>query len=252
MKDAEIRDIDLTQICEESGLPCEVIVYPGESQATFPPSKFSHSEYLNYLFSKTESDIVLFLDQDCLVLRPIGSLLKRLEKGTVLLGPLDLFFVAGDHVKGQHMHNWIARQSPPPGYIHAAFMLLNAGVVREKFGATEVFSYLPDVKLKEHFGGEPYYGITQRCRRAQLPIDFMFMLPGYYGVCAELAYDGLVYAVHLWYSCRIIGKKPDEFLDYYWEDGKWSYDLVNVGWLMSEKQRFLEDYWNGKLKTRWG
>jgi len=249
-------EIDITQICEESELPCTIT-----NQARIQNKVYTdHCGSLDHLFSKTESDTVLFLDQDCLLTRPITPLLKRIEKGTVLLGPLDLFCVTGDHVKGQKIHNFVARLTPIPGYIHTSFMLMNAKVVREKFGGTP-FRYPSNVKPYGYgvLGAEAYYGITYYCRKAALPIDFMFMLPGCYGTCAELAYDNKVYGVHLWYSSRVIGMNPDELLDYAWEDGvqedgrgNWVLGNVEVGWLQSEKKRFLQDYWGGKLKIKWG
>lgn len=256
-------EIDITKICEDSGLNCSVVTVPGEVYSPFNmrvQRKTDHCGCLDNLFSKTESDTVLVLDQDCLLTRPITPLLKRIEKGTVLLGPLDLFFVTGDHVKGQKIHNFVARLTPIPGYIHACFMLMNADVIREKIGDTP-FRYPSTVKLFGYgtLGAEPYFGITYYCRKAELPIDFMFMLPGYYGTCAELAYDNKVYAVHLWYSSRVIGMKPDELLDYAWEDGvqkdgrgNWVPGNVEVGWLQAERERFLQDYWNRDLKIKWG
>ena len=243
-------EIDITQICEDSELNYSVTVL----------TKTDHCACLDNLFSKSQSDTILVLDQDCLLTRPITPLLNQIEKGTVLLGPLDLFFVTGEHVKGQKIHNFVTRLTPLPGYIHACFMLMNANVIRKKFGNTP-FRYPLNIKLFGYgtLGAEPYFGITYYCRKAGLPIEFMFMLPGYYGTCAELAYENMVYAVHLWYSSRIIGKKSKDFLDYAWEDGagedgcgRWLAGNVEVGWLQSEKQRFLEDYWNNKLKIKWG
>lgn len=244
-------EIDITQVCEESGLPYVVTSLIGTD----------HCAVLDYLFSKTTSNPVLVLDQDCLLTRPITPLLKRIEQGTILLGPLDLFCATGEHIKGQKIHNFISRLTPIPGYMHACFMLMNAATIREKFGSTP-FRYPVAVKPFGYgiLGAEPYYGLTYYCRKAGLPIDFMFMLPGCYGICAELAYDNNVYAVHLWYSSRVIGMKDvkNGKIDYAWEDGdekdagRWVHGNVEANWLQTEKQRFLQDYWNNQLKIKWG
>ena len=245
-------EIDITQICENSGLSYTITKCARIQDGVYT----DHCGCLDLLFSKTESDTVLVLDQDCLLTQPITPLLKRIEKGTVLLGPLDLYCATGEHIKGQKIHNFVSRLTPLPGYIHACFMLMNAKVIREKFG-TMPFRFPSDVKPFGYgiLGAEPYYGLTYYCRKAELPIDFMFMLPGCYGICAELAYDNFVYAVHLWYSSRVVGKQPHELLDYVWKDGtiqgQWL-NAVEVGWLQTEKQRFLQDYWSNKLKIKWG
>jgi len=261
--------IDITDVLEKSGLSCMITVVPGEIYGPDPSAvatkyratarKTDHCGCLDYLFSKTESEVVLVLDQDCLLTRPITPLLKRIEEGTVLLGPLDLFCVMGEQVKGQKIYNYVPRLTPLPGYIHASFMLMNAKMIKEKIGVTP-FRYPTNVKPFGYglLGAEPYYGATYSCRREGLPIEFMFMLPGCYGICAELAYDNKVYAVHLWYSSRTDVMNPEESYDYFWEEGTeksnghYVTGLVNVGWLQTEKKRFLQDYWSHNLKIKWG
>jgi len=242
---------DITLIYQKLDLPVTVTSLTGTD----------HCEVLNYLFSKTVSDTVLILDQDCLLTQQIAPLLNRIAEGTVLLGPLDLFCPTGQHVKGQKIHNFVARLTPIPGYIHACFMLINARTVREKLGSTP-FRYPLNVKPFGYgiLGAEAYYGITYYCRKLNLPIEFMLMLPGNYGISAEIAYENQVYAIHLWYSSAVSANQADAYLDHVWMDGDdknesggWAMEgIVKVEWLQAERQRFLEDYWNNDLKIKWG
>ena len=187
-----------------------------------------HTGTLNFLFRQIRTETGVFLDQDCVLLEPLDSLLQKMTAGVLLAGPRDEMETT--HPKHPALPKGRFRKNPQ--FIHASLMVVNAGKLRRWIGH-QPFHWDPV------WGQQPlerYYGFGERIRRKSpdsiLPLDSRHTS---YGLGMVYMHDGRPIAYHNWYSGRIFGHSGKM-------DGG-----VEAEWLRSEMSRFIRDYWAGTL-----
>jgi hypothetical protein len=202
-------------------------------QAEMRPRLFprGHTALLNYLMRQADTDIGIFLDQDCVLLHPLTPLFQRLEQGKWLIGPRDQMWLTHPNLARLYpkAHNQPMRLGPD--FIHSSLMVTSPRQIRRWLGNRPFC--LPRQWRGPHI--EKYYGLSQRLRLLA-PESLLFLNSAHSGYGLGMVYLHLStpLAFHNWYSGRVFG-----------QDGK--IDGLEVGWLRSEMDRFLSDFWSGAL-----
>jgi hypothetical protein len=157
----------------------------------------SHTAGLQFLMNysaKQSDEIAIFIDQDCMISRPIDELFSKFSKDVILIG---------------------ARQLYSPGHtisrlIHPSFMILQPLRIKKLFGDS-VF-YDSRTENAKAFC-DPFQGLSFKV----LERGGMFYLePRMHSTIPLLTsyeYDGITYAWHAWYSSRTIGLSNASSLD---------------------------------------
>jgi len=191
-----------------------------------------HTGLLNYMFRKAATDIVVFLDQDCVLLNRLDVLLELAASGTTLIGPSDEMCLTHQNLCSVYpeVANRCFRVAPE--FIHASLMVVNAARVR-------AWSKHRPFRWRNEWGTHPlerYYGLTELVRRNQ-PGEIISLNSYHtgYGLGTVYVHAGHPIAYHNWYSGQVYGQsgKLDKVFD--------------ADWLRAESKRFLNDYWNGKV-----
>jgi hypothetical protein len=192
------------------------------------PGRHGHTGSLNFLFRQIRTETGVFLDQDCVLLDSLDSLLQKSAAGVLLSGPRDEMKTTNP----KHPAAWHQGFRRNPQFIHASLMVVNAAELRRWVGH-QPFHW------DRAWGPQPlerYYGFTERIRRrapdAILPLDSRH---SGYGLGMVYLHDGHPIAYHNWYSGRIFDQKGKM-------DGS-----IEADWLRSEMSRFIRDYWAGTL-----
>ena len=169
----------------------------------------SHTAGLQFLLNysaKQSDEIAVFLDQDCIISKPIDEFFSKFGKDIILIG---------------------ARQLYSPGHtisrlIHPSFMILQPVRINKLFGDS-VF-YDRRTENAEAFC-DPFQGLSFKV----LERGGMFYLePRMHSTIPLLTsyeYNGTVYAWHAWYSSRTIGL-----------NGASSLDGLQVSWLQEVRK----------------
>jgi Glycosyl transferase family 2 len=195
-------------------------------------TRHRHTGLLNYMFRQIRSRVAIFLDQDCVLLGSLDSLIQQIQSGKVLAGPRDEFRLSHPDLcarfpklAGQLLRN-------RPEFVHASLMVMDAPRVRQ--WSTKPFIW------RAEWGKHPlerYYGLTELVRRNQS--DGVLTLDSEhtgYGLGQVYFFYGSRIAYHQWYSGQVYGQA-----------GKVDENGVSWEWLGDEMKRFLGDYWDGKV-----
>jgi hypothetical protein len=163
------------------------------------------------LIDACKTDIGVFIEHDCILLRPIDFLIKQ----------LDVYDLVGVEDNAP----WSGFRASP-GFLAQSFLIFNVKKFKEQFGLEGVKIELENLpKIKNVESG---YGISQRLKKHyRLP-----MSPSGYG-CGTFYGD---YVHHFWYGSY--KKRQVE------NDG------INRLWLEVEDERLIKDYENGSLFHR--
>ena len=169
----------------------------------------SHTAGLQFLlnFSAKQSDeIAVFLDQDCIISKPIDEFFSKFSKDVILIGARQLYSPG----------NTISR------LIHPSFMILQPVRINKLFGDS-VF-YDRRTENAEAFC-DPFQGLSlkvlDRGRMLYLEPQKHTNIP----LLTSYNYNENVYAWHAWYSSRTIGR-----------NSKSSLDGLQVSWLQEVRE----------------
>lgn len=162
---------------------------------------FTHTLALQFLLnysSKRSDEILIFLDQDCILCNRIDRLASMLNKDTLIVGARDYVVIPKDfgplrQGKLRNAHN----------FVHASFMILQPKRIRQLFGDYSFFHW--------NAVREPFHGISIKASGKILFLetkmhDNIPLLTSYF-------YKGVTYAWHAWYSSRVVGLSSQELLD---------------------------------------
>ncbi len=193
-----------------------------------------HSGILNFLFRHAETELAVFLDQDCILLDRLDSICAEVQEGVLLAGPKDQMLL------DYQLRSGLKPELKPkflrdyPDYIHASLMVLQPAKVRA-FAGNSPFTW------KAEFGDhqrEKYHGLSHQLKTSSP--DRVLALPSQHS-----AYGlGMVYfhkknpvAYHNWYSGRVFK-----------QEGR--IDGLAIDSLKNDQDRFLADYWAQRLNFR--
>jgi hypothetical protein len=139
---------------------------------------------LNYS-AKQSDEIAVFLDQDCIISRPIDEFFSKLGKDGILIG---------------------ARQLYSPGHtisrlIHPSFMILQPNRINQLFGHSSFYD--KRTESLEPYARDPYHGISFKAlgRILYLEPRMHDKIP----LLTSYVYNETICAWHSWYSARTIG-----------------------------------------------
>lgn len=193
--------------------------------------KHRHTGLLNYMFRRIRSRVAIFLDQDCVLLARLDPLIQLIESGKILVGPRDEFLAT--HANFCARYPYAAGHSfrTRPDFVHASLMVMD--VPRIRAWSTKPFVW------RAEWGKHPlerYYGMTELVRRNQ-PDGVLTLDSAHtgYGLGHVYLFNGSLVAYHQWYSGQVYG-----------QTGKMD-ALYDADWLRDEMERFLRDYWDGKV-----
>ena len=197
-----------------------------------------HTAQLNFLLCRADAEAAVFLDQDCILMHPLHALFEELKRGKVLVGPCDEMRLTHPNFGRKYPGALNERLRLAPDFIHASLMVTRPRRLRELFGRRP-FYWDPHWNREgpaRPFQVERYYGLCERLRRYQ-PGSMLALesVHSGYGLGMVYWHNSIPLAYHNWYSGRIfkLHGKVDASLD--------------VDWLRAEMERFLSDYWNGRL-----
>jgi hypothetical protein len=163
----------------------------------------SHTAGLQFLlnYSAKQSDrIAVFLDQDCILSRPIDELFSKFNKDIVLIGARDHLIIPknyGPLTKGNLRWSYYL--------IHPSFLILQPIHIHQLFGSFSFYDKRTEsLKLYgEKAHPEPYHGLSFKASKKILFIETRMhpKIP----LLTSYAYNGAIYAWHAWYSSRTTG-----------------------------------------------
>lgn len=195
-----------------------------------------HTGQLENLLSLADTEVAVFLDQDCVLLRPLTPMFGHLRRGRLLIGPRD--HMALDHQR-------LVSQFPElrgrtirlaKNFIHASLMVVNPKGIRAAVGRRPFYWRKEwNADYAEEGVREKYYGLCRQLRvknpASILPLEYRHTA---YGKGVIYLHEGEAVAYHNWYSSMV-------------RHGRGQFDLVDVSWLRDEAARFLGDYWKDAL-----
>lgn len=161
----------------------------------------SHIIGLQFLLNnaaKNSDSTVIFLDQDCILVRRVDDLINKLDGNNILLvGVRDYVEIPKDYgpLKRGTLRNF-------PKVVHASFMIMQPVVIYKIFGSQSLMN-------GESF--EPYHGIARKTAGKILFLETQ--MHNEIPLLTSYVYEGKTYAWHSWYSSRIFGMKDTEFLN---------------------------------------
>jgi hypothetical protein len=191
-----------------------------------------HTGLLNYMFRKATTPVVVFLDQDCVLLDRLDALLEAVARGTTLIGPSDEMRLTHQNLCSVYPNVANRCFRIAPEFIHASLMVVNTPRVRA-WAKHRPFHW------RDEWGAHPlerYYGVTQLVRQNQ-PDAVMTLDSEHtgYGLGQVYTFNGSPIAYHQWYSGQVYGQSGKL-------DGTFDAD-----WLRAETKRFLRDYWDNRV-----
>ncbi|MES1195609.1 MAG: glycosyltransferase family A protein [Steroidobacter sp.] len=196
--------------------------------------RHGHTGQLNRLTGLAQTDKVIFLDQDCILLNAVDDLCKLLDQEFLLIGPQDRMMLSHPNFKHhfpQLVGTWLRDAAH---YIHASFMMMRPKHVVSLYGRRPFSRHRSQPWLGTPLVVEPYYGLCDRLYKDN-PRSMLYLeaVHSGYGLGMIYSYKGRPIAYHQWYSGRThqLRGKIDVNLD--------------VKWLDAERDRFIQDYWNG-------
>lgn len=152
---------------------------------------------LNYAAQRPDS-VVIFLDQDCILVSRIDDLADKLDgKETLLIGVRDYVEIPKDYgpLKKGTLRNF-------PDVVHGSFMMMQPVLIHGLFGNQSLIS-------GRSF--EPYHGIARKAAGKTLFLETQ--MHAEIPLLTRYMYRGKTYAWHSWYSSRIVGMKDTDVLN---------------------------------------
>ena len=195
--------------------------------------RHGHTGQLNRLLCLAQTDKAVVLDQDCVLLDKIDDLCRLLDQEFLLIGPRDKMVLSHSNLKQQvpQIDGTLLRWADY--YIHASFMLMRPKYVLNLYGRRPFSRYREQPVMGAPEVVEPYYGLCDSLLRDN-PKSMLYLDVAHsgYGLGMVYTHEARPVAYHQWYSGRTyrLRGKIDKQLD--------------VCWLDSERDRFIEDYWN--------
>jgi hypothetical protein len=202
-------------------------------QATMWPLliQHRHSALLNFLLRKAKTEFVVFLDQDCVLLNRLDSLIDAVEQGAMLAGPRDQMLVdyplrSGErpNFKPQYLRKF-------GDYVHASLMVLRPAKVRAQFG-NRPFHWKKSFGEQNH---EKYHGLSHLLQKSNpksvLLLDSVHTA---YGLGMVYYHGEKLLAYHNWYSGRVFKQTG-------------TMDGIKIDTLVQSMERFLRDYKANRL-----
>jgi hypothetical protein len=148
---------------------------------------YSHTKGLQFLLNyaaKQRDEIVVFLDQDCMLSANIDDLFTKLGRNVILIGP---------------------RYGGRYNLVHASFMILQPKRINQFFGKFSFFH--------EHTNGpEPYHGLSFKAKGKILFLDSKShnKIPSLSSYSIQ---GGTPFAWHACYSSRTVGLSAKTLVD---------------------------------------
>lgn len=148
---------------------------------------YSHTKGLQFLLNyatKQRDEIVVFLDQDCILSANIDDLFTKLSRNVILIGP---------------------RYGGRYNLVHASFMILQPKRINQFFGKFSFFH--------EHTNGpEPYHGLSFKAKGKILFLDSKLhnKIPSLSSYSIQ---GGTPFAWHACYSSRTVGLSAKTLVD---------------------------------------
>jgi hypothetical protein len=121
----------------------------------------NHTAQLNFLCRSAKSDVAVFLDQDCVLLAPLTSLLAHLEKGALLVGPRDEMWLTHPNFARRYPTLLNTRLREARRFVHASLMITKPKTLVSKFGKRPFSSANGSADAYEH-QAERYYGLCNK------------------------------------------------------------------------------------------
>lgn len=151
---------------------------------------FSHTKGLQFLLNyatEQQDEIVVFLDQDCVLSNNIDYLFSKFGRNVLLIG---------------------TRQGCTNNLIHASFMILQPNLINQLFGK---FSFFHSASESYHGATEPYNGLSLKAKNKLLFLEWKTNneIPA----VSSYSFQGKTYAWHAGYSSRTIGYSAKSYLD---------------------------------------
>ena len=153
---------------------------------------FSHTKGLQFLLNyaaEQRDEIVVFLDQDCLLSDKVDDLFTKFGTNVILIGK-----------RYGHANN----------LMHASFMILQPKKIIQLFGE---FSFFHDRRnfannTRQQFF-EPYHGLSLKAQRKMLFLEQNNDIPG----ISSYVFNGKTYAWHPWGSSETAGYSASDRLN---------------------------------------
>jgi len=138
---------------------------------------------LNYS-AKQSDEITVFLDQDCILSKPVDWFFSRFSKDVILIGARD---------------RWRSRKLSK--LIHCSFMILQPKRIHQLFGESSFYDMRTESALPIFC--DPYQGLSFKALGKMLYLEPRMhpKIP----LLTSYEYNETVYAWHAWYSSRTIG-----------------------------------------------
>lgn len=192
---------------------------------------YSHPWLIEYLLRQARTPLAVFLDQDCLLLGPLGPLFDRMGSSVLLAGPRDEMFLTHRNVISLRPDLWRGRLRYYPRYVHASLMATRPAEILKQFGKRP-FTWTSALGQNPL---ESYYGLSERLQLTQPEaLCLLESVHTGYGLGMLYLLDGKPLAYHNWYSGRV-------------SQGQATIDGVNADWLRAEARRFLRDWASGTV-----
>jgi hypothetical protein len=190
-----------------------------------------HSGILNFLFQQAKTDFAVFLDQDCILLHRLDSILETVGKEILLAGPRDkmlLDYPLRSGTKPDFKPTFLRSYQ---NYVHASLMVLQPEKIRAAYGSSPF-------RWQKSFGDhvhEKYHGLSHQLHASQ-PKSLLLLdsIHSSYGLGMIYLHNNVPLAYHNWYSGRVFKQQ-----------GK--LDGLPIDSLKGAMDRFLHDYWAKKL-----
>jgi hypothetical protein len=186
---------------------------------------YTHSKGLQFLLdysAEHSNEIAVFLDQDCILSNNIDSLLAKLGKDVVLIGPRD--FLRSPKAYGPLRKGIIRNYGM---FVHPSFMILQPQQTRRLVGN---FSFQTQNRLRD-----PYHNISLKAQGKIFFLDSQMheTIP----FLTRYMHQNITYAWHAWYSTHKhrsarYGLSPQSKVDNYpisWlqQVGKLAFDYLS-------------------------
>jgi glycosyltransferase involved in cell wall biosynthesis len=178
---------------------------------------YPHAVALQLLLNESadeQDEVLVFLDQDCILSDNIDALISKLSNDILLVGVRDDVVVPKDYgpLKKGKIRNY-------PEMVHASFMIVQPQKIRQIYGKYSFFN--------KRGIYEPYHGFSLNMLGKILFLETQMhpQIP----FLTIYTYSGKPYALHAWYSSRTTTLAPDAMLDGY-----------PVGWLKEANKQAFE------------
>jgi hypothetical protein len=200
--------------------------------ASWGPGSISMADILNRLFAASESEWVVFSEQDVFMRTGLDRLVNELDEMSIdVAGPVDTLHYSHPNARGQPKYGQYSRLSPEPGYFHSSLIFVRRAVAALH---DEPFSLPENFRLHGYgvLGGETYYGLRVKLGADATRLAFFDQRHAEYGYAAHIFWGPNLIATHLYYSSTRDGYLKDGFLT-----------KDEHRWLSEEEARFARDYW---------